>query len=165
MRLLNRVLKGFGLVLLLGALAFFLWPEKAYEAYQVSPEYQAQVDAFHLGNGKAAKATLIIIPGYTATMSMYGEHVDMLARRGYHVIGIDMRGQGGSERHRTSQPEKLWVDDFKDYSDDLAAFVKGMKIGNRFKRIYLRRLSSFVPQIQNVCLIVMLSSRVTPLSE
>ena len=149
MSLLNRVLKGFGAVLLLGALAFFLWPEKAYHAHRVSPEYQAQVDAFYLpdmpddwvwkffeaedgsklrwgetGNGKAAKATLIIVPGYTATMSMYGEHVDMLARRGYHVIGIDMRGQGGSERHRTSQPEKLWVDDFKDYSDDLAAFVK-----------------------------------------
>ena len=149
MKLINRILKGFGLFVVLGVLAFFLWPEKKYEAYQVSPEYQAQVDAFYLpdmppdwqwktfeaadgtklrwgetGNGGAAKATLIIVPGYTATMSMYPEHVDMLARRGYHVVGIDLRGQGGSERHRKSQPEKLWVDDFKVYSDDLAAFIK-----------------------------------------
>jgi len=149
MKLFNRVLKGFGLVLLLGALAFFFWPEKAYKPFEVTAEYQAQVDAFHLpdmppdwvwktfeasdgtklrwgetGNGKAAKATLIMVPGYTATMSMYPEHVDMLARRGYHVVGIDMRGQGGSERHRSSQPEKLWVDDFKVYSDDLASFIK-----------------------------------------
>ena len=149
MKLISRVLKGFGLFLIVGALAFYFWPEKTYEPYQVSPEYQAQVDAFYLpdmppdwtwntfeaadgtklrwgetGNSAAAKATLIMVPGYTATMSMYPEHVDILARRGYHVVGIDMRGQGGSERHRASQPEKLWVDDFKDYSDDLAAFIK-----------------------------------------
>ncbi|MEP3891998.1 MAG: alpha/beta fold hydrolase [Hellea sp.] len=149
MKLINRVLKGFGLVLLLGALAFFFWPEKAYKPHQVTAEYQAQVDAFYLpdmppdwvwktfeaadgttlrwgetGNSKAAKATLVIVPGYTATMSMYPEHIDMLARRGYHVVGIDMRGQGGSQRHRESQPEKLWVDDFKIYSDDLASFIK-----------------------------------------
>jgi len=149
MRLITRVLKGFGLFLLLGVLAFFLWPEKAYKPYQVSSDYQAQVDAFHLpdmppdwiwktfettdgtklrwgetGNAAAAKATLVIVPGYTATMSMYPEHVDMLGRRGYHVVGIDMRGQGGSDRYRDSQPEKLWVDDFKVYSDDLAAFIK-----------------------------------------
>lgn len=149
MKLINRVLTAFGLLLVIGALAFFFWPEKNYVPYQVTPEYQAQVDAFYLpdmprdwkwktfetddgsklrwgetGNGKAAKATLVMVPGYTATMSMYGEHIDMLARRGYHVVGIDMRGQGGSERHRESQPEKLWVDDFKVYSDDLASFIK-----------------------------------------
>lgn len=149
MKLINLVLKLFGFGLILGALAFFFWPEKTYKAHQVSAEYQAQVDAFYLpdmppdwtwktfdtedgttlrwgetGNGKAAKATLVIVPGYTATMSMYGEHVDLLARRGYHVVGIDMRGQGGSQRHRESQPEKLWVDDFEVYSDDLAAFIK-----------------------------------------
>ena len=149
MKLINRVLIGAGLALLLGAVAFFFWPEKAYKPHQVSAAYQAQVDAFYLpemppdwvwktfeasdgttlrwgqtGNDKAAKATLIIVPGFTATMSMYPEHIDMLARRGYHVVGIDMRGQGGSQRHRQSQPEKLWVDDFKIYSDDLADFIK-----------------------------------------
>ncbi len=148
MKSINLVLKGFGVFILLGVLAFFLWPEKKYKPYQVSAEYQAQVDAFYLpnmppdwqwknfqaadgtnlrwgetGNATAAKATLVLVPGYTATMSMYAEHVDMLARRGYHVVGIDMRGQGGSERYRKHQPEKLWVDDFKVYSDDLAAFI------------------------------------------
>jgi len=151
MKLINRALKGFGLLVLLAVLAFFFWPEKKYKPYQVSPEYQAQVDAFYLpdmppdwvwksfeasdgtklrwgetGNGAAAKATVVMVPGYTATMSMYGEHVDMLARRGYHVVGIDMRGQGGSDRHRPEQPEKLWVDDFSQYSDDLAAFIESL---------------------------------------
>jgi len=138
-----------GAALIIAGLVFYFWPEKAYKPHQVSPEFQAQVDAFHIpdippdwtwksfetadgtklrwgetGNGKAAKASVIVIPGYTATLRMYGEHIDMLARRGYHVIGIDMRGQGGSERHRADQPEKLWVKDFSVYSDDLAAFIK-----------------------------------------
>ena len=156
MKLMNRVFKGFSLLVLLGVLAFFLWPEKKYKPYKVSSEYQAQVDAFHMpdfppdwqwrtfetadgtklrwgetGNAGAAKATLVMVPGYTATMSMYPEHVDMLARRGYHVVGIDMRGQGGSERHRKNQPEKLWVDDFQVYSDDLAAFIKTLPNSNQ----------------------------------
>lgn len=149
--MLNNVLKGFGIVVLLAVLAFFFWPEEAYTPYQVSPEYQAQVDAFYLpdmppdwmwksfeaadgtklrwgetGNAKAAKATIVIVPGYTATLNMYPEHIDMLARRGYHVVGIDLRGQGGSERHRPEQPEKLWVDDFSVYSHDLADFIKSL---------------------------------------
>lgn len=156
MRLINKILKGFGLFILLAIIAFFVWPEKRYEPYQVSAEYQAQVDAFDLpdmppdwnwhmfeakdgtklrwgetGNNGAAKATLIIVPGYTATLNMYGEHVDMLAKRGYHVVGIDMRGQGGSQRHRKNQPEKLWVDDFSVYSDDLADFIRSLPDENR----------------------------------
>lgn len=155
MKHINRVLKAFGLVVLLAVIAFFVWPEKKYKPYEVTPEYQAQVDAFYLpdmppdwqwntfkaedgtklrwgetGNAGASKATLVLVPGYTATMSMYPEHVDMLARRGYHVVGIDMRGQGGSERHRKSQPEKLWVDDFQIYADDLASFIKTLPNSN-----------------------------------
>lgn len=149
--MISRVLKGFGLFLILASIAFYFWPEKRYEAFKVDADYQAQVDKFNLadmpsdwswkrfetqdgtglrwgetGNTGAAKATVIIIPGYTATMSMYGEQVDMLARRGYHVIGLDLRGQGGSDRHRKSQPEKLWIDEFRIYSEDLAEFINAM---------------------------------------
>ena len=138
--------------ILVPLLLFFIWPEKKYKAYEVGDDFQKQVDNFYLptmppdwswhyfeaddgtklrwgetGNRGAAKATVIIIPGYSATMSMYGEHADMLARRGYHVVGIDMRGQGGSDRYRDNQPEKLWIDDFKVYSDDLASFIKSIK--------------------------------------
>ncbi|WP_418153059.1 alpha/beta hydrolase [Litorimonas sp. RW-G-Af-16] len=76
------------------------------------------------GNRGASKATIIIVPGYTATLDMYGEHVDLLAERGYHVMGLDLRGQGGSDRHFPKHPEKMWVEDFAIYSDDLAAFIK-----------------------------------------
>lgn len=70
-----------------------------------------------------AKATVIVIPGYTSSMDMYGEHVSMIAARGYDVVGFDLRGQGGSDRHRTSQPEKLYAENFGIYSDDVAEFI------------------------------------------
>lgn len=132
----------------LGLITFYVWPEKSYTPYQVDAAYQAQVDNFivpdmppdwtwksfeaqdgtrlrwgETGNTHAAKATIIWVPGYTATLNMYGEHFDDLARRGYHVVGLDLRGQGGSERHRADQPEKLWVKNFGVYSDDVAAFI------------------------------------------
>jgi lysophospholipase len=59
---------------------------------------------------------------------MYGEQVGDIASRGYHVIGFDLRGQGGSERARPSRPEKLLVDDFKVYSNDVALFLQGLEL-------------------------------------
>ncbi len=140
-------------LLLLSVLAFFAWPERAYEPYQVSPAYAAQVAAFDIpdmpedwvwdnftsndgikmrygqtGNTNAAQATVVMIPGYTATMDMYGEQVAEIAARGYHVVGFDLRGQGGSERPRPNQPEKLLIDNFKIYSNDLALFVEAMSL-------------------------------------
>ena len=100
----------------------------------MSPSYRAQVSSFNIpdmpedwtwgmfasedgikmrygqtGNSASARATIVMLPGYTATMDMYGEQVGEIAARGYHVIGFDLRGQGGSERPRPSQPEKLLI--------------------------------------------------------
>lgn len=147
----KRIFKFFLIALILGVITIFVWPEKAYEPYSVDAAYQAQVDAFVIpdvppdwewktftakdgtklrwgetGNKDAAKASLIWVPGYTATLDMYGEHFDDFARRGYHVIGLDLRGQGGSERHRPEQPEKMWIKDFSVYSDDVAEFIQSL---------------------------------------
>jgi len=51
-----------------------------------------------------------------------------LAERGYHVIGFDLRGQGGSDRARAAQPEKLYIKDFKVYSNDVALFLDHLDI-------------------------------------
>lgn len=138
---------------LLAIIAFFAWPENSYEPYEVSPAYQAQVDAFSIpdmptdwtwgmfasedgikmrygqtGNAASARATVVMIPGYTATMDMYGEQAGEIAARGYHVIGFDLRGQGGSERPRPSQPEKLLIADFKIYANDVALFLQSLDL-------------------------------------
>ena len=140
-------------LILLAVIGFFSWPEQRYEPYKVKPEYLAEVKAFDIpdmpvdwtwdmfvsedgvkmrygqtGNISSARATVVMIPGYTATMDMYGEQVEDIAARGYHVIGFDLRGQGGSERPRPSQPEKLLIDDFKIYSNDLALFLQSLDL-------------------------------------
>ena len=142
----------FGLIII-AVIAFFIWPEGPHEFYEVDEDYQAQVDDYHVppmpadwvyrnfeakdgtrlrwgetGNRGAARATVIIVPGYTATLDMYGEHTDYFAEQGYHVMGLDLRGQGKSQRHRDEQPEKLWVEDFSVYSDDLAEFIKSQNL-------------------------------------
>jgi len=140
-------------LLFLGLVAVLAWPEKSYQAYEVSEDYRAQVDKFTIpdmpddwqwamfesndgikmrygqtGNSGSAQATVVIIPGYTATMDMYGEQAKEIASRGYHVIGFDLRGQGGSERPRPSQPEKLLIDDFRTYSNDVALFLQSLAL-------------------------------------
>lgn len=140
-------------LMLLAVIAFFAWPEQSYERYKVSPAYRAQVAGFNIpdmpedwtwgmfsnedgvkmrfgqtGNAAAARATVVIIPGYTETLDMYGEQAGDLASRGYHVVGFDLRGQGGSERPRPSQPEKLFVKGFQVYSNDVTLFLQGLDI-------------------------------------
>jgi len=140
-------------LLLLGIIGFFAWPEKSYKPYEVSAKYRAQVDKFNIpdmpsdwtwskfksedgvkmrfgqtGNSGSARATVVLIPGYTATLDMYGEQVGHIAERGYHVVGFDLRGQGGSDRERVSQPEKLYIKDFKVYSNDVALFLQQLNI-------------------------------------
>ena len=138
---------------IISVVAFFAWPEQSYSPYEVSDEYLAQVETFNIpdmpadwewrmfasedgvkmrygqtGNAGSARATVVIIPGYTATMDMYGEQASEIASLGYHVIGFDLRGQGGSERPRPTQPEKLLVDNFKVYSNDVALFLQAQNI-------------------------------------
>jgi len=157
-------MRKFTLFLVLGLAAIialaFLWPEKTYKPYKVSEAYKTQAEAYNIpsmpadwtwnsfetkegtylrwgetGNRMTAETTIIIIPGYTATVSMYGEHIDLLAERGFHVIGLDLRGQGGSERHFKDQPEKLWVEDFSVYSQDVAQFVMSQSFSDDHKII------------------------------
>lgn len=153
-----------GLLILI--LAGWFWPQKRYQPFKVSEAYQAQVNEFKVpnmpsdwnwglfttedgtqlrwgqtGNRGTAKTTIIIVPGYTATLKMYGEHIDMLAERGFHVLGVDLRGQGGSDRYFSKQPEKLWIEDFSTYSNDLAAIIENQNFSN--ERVVMPMAMSF----------------------
>lgn len=137
---------GIGVVwaIAIGFVAFLLYPPAKYVPYQVTPEYQAQVDKFHIppmpdgwefekfltrdftniqfGKGPVtpdAKATLIFFPGFTGLIEQYGEHFTYWQNQGYNVAGIDIRGQGGSDRPLKYNPEKSWVEDFSDYDADI----------------------------------------------
>lgn len=152
---LKRVSFGAFFVLCAAFLCFIIWPEKAYTPHEVTPEFRAEALAFNIpalpgdwedrkltaadgtqiywgqtGNREEAKATYIMVPGYTASMSMQGDQVAMLRARGYHVVGMDLRGQGRSERYRTEHPEKMWVDDFSIYADDVRLLVEELDLPN-----------------------------------
>lgn len=138
------------------------WPEAPYEPYQPDAAWLAQAENYPVpdmpadwrydyfiaedgtrlrwgetSNRETAKATVVFVPGYTSTLEMYGAHIPMLVERGYHVVGYDIRGQGGSDRHRPEHPEKLYVSDFSVYGNDLAAFMAMLQTAPNGPRVIM----------------------------
>lgn len=69
------------------------------------------------------KATIVLAPGYTAPLDIYASTYLAFHDAGYSVTGLSQRGQGRSWRPLPN-PEKGYVEDYRDLSADLAAFVK-----------------------------------------
>jgi len=145
--MLKKIILGVLLVLGIGAVLFYIWPQPKYKAGQPSAEFLKNAQGFYVaplppdwtfkdfitpdgrrirwgetGNRGAAKATLVFVPGFGGVMEMYGEQVDLLAERGFHVIAFEARGMGGGDRDNPKQPEQMNPSDFKTYSDDFASF-------------------------------------------
>ena len=145
--MLKKIALALILLLGLGAIIFYMWPQPKYEAGQPSAEFLKNAESFYVpplppdwtfqnfttddgrhirwgetGNRGAAKATLVFVPGFGGIMEMYGEQVDMLAERGFHVVSFEARGMGGGDRDNPKQPEQMNPSDFKTYSDDFAKF-------------------------------------------
>ncbi|GGD09849.1 alpha/beta fold hydrolase [Aquisalinus flavus] len=70
----------------------------------------------------ASRGTVLVVPGYGGTLDIYGQVIAELMVQGYDVAGLDLRGQGGSDR-MLSNPEKPYVTDYAVYAGDLAGFV------------------------------------------
>lgn len=68
------------------------------------------------------KATIVIVPGYTAPLEIYAHTIRVFHETGYAVAGLSQRGQGRSWRPLPN-PEKGYVEDYRDLSVDLAAFI------------------------------------------
>ncbi len=69
------------------------------------------------------KATIVLVPGYTAPLDVYGGTFQAFFDAGYAVRGLSQRGQGRSWRPLPN-PEKGYVEDYRDLSADLAAYIK-----------------------------------------
>ncbi|MFZ2018502.1 MAG: alpha/beta hydrolase [Methyloceanibacter sp.] len=74
---------------------------------------------------KDRRGTVCIFPGRTEYIEKYFEVVGELRRRGFAVAVLDWRGQGGSSR-LTRNPLKGHVNDFAEYEEDLAYFMKSV---------------------------------------
>lgn len=68
------------------------------------------------------KATIVLVPGYTAPLDIYADTFIAFHDAGYSVAGLSQRGQGRSWRPLPN-PEKGYVEDYRDLSADLAAFI------------------------------------------
>ena len=84
------------------------------------------------GNAGTAKATLVYVPGYNGTISAYADQFGMWAREGWHVVGLDMRGQGGSEGNPYGEKlPRLQRDGDILNSRDIIGFVESLGITDR----------------------------------
>ena len=70
-----------------------------------------------------AKGTVVVVPGFTATIELYGSTIRALREAGYNVAGFEYRGQGLSARELPN-PEMGYVGSWPRLGADLAAYVE-----------------------------------------
>ncbi len=73
----------------------------------------------------ARRGTVCLFEGRSEFIEKYFETIEDLSRRGFAVAVLDWRGQGGSGR-RLSNPHRGHVTNFRQYDEDLTAFMTGV---------------------------------------
>lgn len=71
---------------------------------------------------RGAIGTVALFQGRAEFIEKYFETINELLARDFHVVTLDWRGQGGSERD-LADPRKGHIDDFALYQRDLDAFI------------------------------------------
>lgn len=77
-----------------------------------------------------AKGTVIVVPGFTATIDMTMREIVRINAAGYRVASIEYRGQGESYRP-LANPEKGYVESYAQLGADLAAFAEHVRIADK----------------------------------
>jgi lysophospholipase len=77
-----------------------------------------------------AKGTVIIVPGFTATIEMTMREIVKINAGGYRVASIEYRGQGESYRPLTN-PEKGYVESYAQLGAELAEFAEQVRITDK----------------------------------
>jgi lysophospholipase len=71
----------------------------------------------------ASPNVCVLLNGQTEFIEKYFEVIDDLRRRGFAVVAMDWRGQGGSGRLVPEAPLKAHIHDFAEYDADLNALL------------------------------------------
>ncbi|MDN5569042.1 MAG: alpha/beta hydrolase, partial [Paracoccus sp. (in: a-proteobacteria)] len=66
----------------------------------------------------APRGTVLLFPGRTEYVEKYSPIARRLTDQGYHVLSIDWRGQGMSDRLQ-DDPRPGHIDEFSDYQRDV----------------------------------------------
>ena len=78
---------------------------------------------FGIFPAQKARGTVLLFPGRTEYIEKYGRTATDLVAEGYSVLIVDWRGQGLSSR-QVKRRKKGHVDRFRDYEEDLDAFMR-----------------------------------------
>ncbi|HWC63652.1 MAG TPA: alpha/beta hydrolase [Rhizomicrobium sp.] len=73
--------------------------------------------------GAKDRGVCVLLNGQTEFIEKYFEVIDELRGRGFTVVALDWRGQGGSERLLPEEPLKAHIHDFTEYDADLDALM------------------------------------------
>lgn len=82
-------------------------------------------------SGTSVRGSLVIVHGLRDYGDRYAELANHLAKRGFAVHTLDLRGHGDSEGDRE------WVDDFDDYVADVDALLREAEWKNKGKPLFL----------------------------
>ena len=77
-----------------------------------------------------AKGTVIVVPGFTATIEMTMREIVKINAAGYRVASIEYRGQGESYRP-LANPEKGYVESYAQLGAELAGFAEQVRIADK----------------------------------
>ena len=78
-----------------------------------------------------AKAVVVVVHGLKDYSDRYNDFAATLVKHGYAVHALDLRGHGDSEGDR------VWVDRFADYTEDLDIFLKRVRAAEPGKKVFL----------------------------
>ena len=81
--------------------------------------------------GSEPRAEVLVVHGLIEHGGRYAPTAEALARRGYAVSAMDLRGHG------RSQGPRCWIRTFDDYLDDLDAFFDRVVRGSEGKPVFL----------------------------
>lgn len=77
-----------------------------------------------------AKGTVVVVPGFTATINMTMREIVKINAAGYKVASIEYRGQGASYRP-LANPEKGYVESYEQLGEELARFADQVRLAGK----------------------------------
>lgn len=98
-------------------------PPRARAGYLNARDGRRLRYAVFAAGGRPRKGTVVILQGRNESIEKYFETIGDLSVRGLGTAIMDWRGQGGSDR-LIRDPERGYVDSFRDYVGDLDRFFE-----------------------------------------